>query len=266
MRSSPVRDTRAAIDAGTDNFELGGIGLPPAQVLTQVPDDRLDDMVRRILTAMFSVGLFDHPNTGDPAAIVSTPEHRDLAVEIAQAGAVLAEERRRRAAARLPRCAPSRSSGTTRAPARRRSWAAPASVRGGPVVTPLTAITSRAGQDVTVTHADGTLGVVALSVVPADVLAPSSGTGPGAARHVLSTMDLSGSPVAAFVSPTIDATNALPPGRLFGAMERLHPPVIDGDYRFSLRYAGVVRLYVDGRLVARGDSHGLDFLLRARRR
>src|SRR4029079_16338049 len=70
-----VRDTRAAIDAGTDNFQLGGTGQPAAQVLPQVSDDRIDDMVRRILTAMFSVGLFDHPTTGTPDAIVSTPEH-----------------------------------------------------------------------------------------------------------------------------------------------------------------------------------------------
>ena len=32
----------------------------------QVPQARLDDMVRRILTSMFRVGLFDHP-TPDPA-------------------------------------------------------------------------------------------------------------------------------------------------------------------------------------------------------
>src|SRR5262245_6306467 len=40
-----VRDTRAAIDAGTDNFQLGGACAAPQQVLAQVPDDRLDDMV-----------------------------------------------------------------------------------------------------------------------------------------------------------------------------------------------------------------------------
>jgi beta-glucosidase len=255
-----VRNTRAAIDAGTDNFQLGGTGAPPAQVLPQVPDDRLDDMVRRILTAMYGVGLLDHPNTGDPTAVVSTPEHRDLAVEIAQAGAVLLKN----SGSPLPLGPEVRSIaviGYDAGPGTQTTVGGSASVRGGPVVTPLTAITSRAGQGVTVTHADGTLGVVALNVVPADVLSPSSGTGPGLLGTYYPTMDLSGSPVAAFVSPTVDATNALPPGAFSARWSGSILPSIDGDYRFSLRYAGVVRLYVDGRLVARGDSHGLDFLL-----
>jgi beta-glucosidase len=38
-------------------------------------------------------------------------------------------------------------------------------------------------------------------------------------------------------------------------------PAAGGDYRFSLHYAGVVRLYVDGRLIASGDSEGLDGLI-----
>src|SRR5678815_6065673 len=123
-------------------------------------------------------GLFDHPNTGDPAAIVSTPEHRDLAVEIAQAGAVLLKN----SGSPLPLGPEVRSIaviGYDAGPGTQTTVGGSASVQGGPVVTPLTAITSRAGQGVTVTHTDGTLGVVALSVVPADVLAPSSGTGPG---------------------------------------------------------------------------------------
>ena len=52
-----VRNTLAAIDAGATTSSWTGSGVPPAQVLTQVPDERLDDMVRRILTALFSVGF-----------------------------------------------------------------------------------------------------------------------------------------------------------------------------------------------------------------
>jgi beta-glucosidase len=255
-----VRDTRAAIDAGTDNFQLGGTGLPPAQVLPQVPGDRLDDMVRRILTAMFSVGLFDHPNTGDRAAIVSTPEHRDLATRIAQAGAVLLKNDRDA----LPLGPEVRSIaviGYDAGPGTQTTVGGSASVQGGPVVTPLTAITSRAGQGVTVTHADGTLGVVALPVVPADRLAPSSGTGPGLLGTYYATMDLGGSPVAAFVSPTIDAINALPTGAFSARWTGSVISSVDGDYRFSVHHAGVVRLYVEGRLVASGDNTGLDVLL-----
>jgi hypothetical protein len=136
-----------------------------------------------------------------------------------------------------------------------------ASVQGGPIVTPLTAITSRAGAGATVTHADGTLGVVPLTVVPANLLEPSSGTGPGLLGTYYGPMDLSGSPVAAFVSPTIDSNSVLPTGAYSARWTGSFIPPVSGDYRFSLRHAGVVRLYVDGRLVASGDSEGLDFLL-----
>ena len=257
---SAVRDTRAAIDAGTDNFQLGGTGVPAARVIPQIPDDRLDDMVRRILTAMYGVGLFDHPSTGTPTAVVSTPEHRDLAVQIAQAGAVLLKND----GGALPLGPEVRSIaviGYDAGPGTQTIVGGSASVRGGPVVTPLTAITSRAGQGVTVTHADGTLGVVPLSAVPADVLAPSSGTGPGLLGTYYASMDLSGSPIAAFVSPTLDAVNALAKGAFSARWTGSIVPPLDGDYRFSVRYSGVVRLFIDGRLVARGDSEGLDGIL-----
>jgi beta-glucosidase len=255
-----VRDTRAAIDAGTDNFQLGGAGLSPAQVLAQVPDARLDDMVRRILTAMFAVGLFDHPNDGDPGANVSTPDHRTLATDVAAAGTVLLENH----ASALPLGADVRSIavvGYDAGAGTQTTEGGSAAVVGGPVVTPLGAITARAGQGVTVTYAAGTLGVVPLTVVPADVLAPSSGPGPGLLGTYYATMDLSGAPVAESVSATLDAANVLPPGSYSARWTGTLTPQATGTHRFSLRHAGVVRLYVDGRLIASGDSEGLDFLI-----
>ncbi len=264
-----VRDTRAAIDAGTDNFQLGVASLAPEQVLGQVSDDRLDDMVRRILTAMFTVGLFDHPSMGAPGAVVSTPDHQALATEIAEAGAVLLYNRRRNVASdvagvdALP-IGPDVHSiaviGYDAGPGTQIMEGGSAAVVGGRVVTPLTAITARAGQGVTVTHADGTLGDVPLTVVPADVLTPSSGPGNGLFGTYYATMDLSGAPVDAFVSPTIDASNVLVPGTFSARWTGTLMPSTSGLYRFSLRFAGVVRLYVDGRLVASGNSSGLDAL------
>jgi beta-glucosidase len=255
-----VRDTRAAIDAGTDNFQLGGAGQSPTQVLAQVPDERLDDMVRRILTAMFSVGLFDHPSTGDPGAVVSTAEHQALATDLAEAGAVLLKND----AGALPIGADVRSIaviGYDAGPGTQTSEGGSAAVVGGPVVTPLSAITARAGQVVTVTQADGTLGVVPLPIVPADVLTPSSGSGNGLLATYYATMDWTGSPVDTAVTPTIDANNVLVPGRFSARWTGMLTPSTTGRYRFSLRYAGVVRLFVDGTLVASGDSEGLDALI-----
>jgi beta-glucosidase len=255
-----VRDTRAAIDAGTDNFQLGGAGAPPAQVLAQVPDERLDDMVRRILTALFGVGLFDHPNSGDRGSVVSTPDHQALATEIAEAGTVLLKND----AAALPLGADVRSIaviGYDAGPGTQTAEGGSAAVVGGPIVTPLTAITTRAGQGATVTHAAGTLGVVPLTVVPGDVLTPSSGPGNGLLGTYYASMDLSGSPVDELVSSTIDATNVLAPGSYSARWTGTLTPSTSGTHRFSFRYAGDVRLYVDGRLVASGDSEGLDFLI-----
>jgi beta-glucosidase len=256
-----VRDTRAAIDAGTDNFQLGGVGLPAQQVIPQVSDERLDDMVRRILTAMFRVGLFDHPNTGDHTAIVTTPEHVALATGIAQAGTVLLKNQ----GGALPLGPEVRSIavvGYDAGPGTQTMIGGSASVIGAPVVTPLTAITARAGQGVTVIHADGTLGVVPLTVVPVDVLTPAPpATGTGFARTYYPTMDLTGTPTGAFVGGNVDSINVLPPGSYSARWRGILTPATTGVHRFSVRYAGVVRLFVDGEIVATGDSAGLDWLI-----
>ena len=255
-----VRDTRAAIDAGTDNFQLGVVGLPPQQVLAQVPDERLDDMVRRILTAMFSVGLFDHPNTGAPGAVVTGPAHRALAAEIAAAGTVLLQNE----AGALPIGADVRSIaviGYDAGSGTQITEGGSAAVVGGPVVTPLTAIAARADAGVTVTHADGTLGVVPLPAVPADVLTPSSGSGPGLFGTYYASMDLSGSPVGAFVSATIDSDSVLVSGSYSARWTGTLTPRTTGLHRFALTHAGVARLSIDGQLVASGDSEGLDSII-----
>jgi beta-glucosidase len=253
-----VRDTRAAIDAGVDNFQLSVIGAPPAQVIPQIPDARLDDMVRRILTAMFSVGLFDHPSDGDPTAVVSTPKHLELSTEIAQAGTVLLKND----GGALPLGADVRSIaviGYDAGAGTQTQVGGSASVQGGPVVTPLTAITSRAGGNVSVTHVDGTLGVVPLTVVPSHVLGASGSTG-GLDGAAFATMDWSGSPIGGFVAQPTDF-NALPPGAFSVRWTGWITPPTTGDYRLSLRHAGIVRLFIQGALVATGDSEGLDYLI-----
>src|SRR5207253_627628 len=55
----------------------------------------------------------------------------------------------------------------------------PAVLPGGPVVTPLDGIRTRAPKGTDVSYAPGTLGVVPLPIVPASVLTPSSGSGQG---------------------------------------------------------------------------------------
>src|SRR3954471_11247931 len=68
-----------------------GSRLKAAVLNGSVPQATLDTMVTRILTAMFRIGLFDHP-TPPPAgvknAVVSTPAHLALSTKIATDGTV----------------------------------------------------------------------------------------------------------------------------------------------------------------------------------
>jgi beta-glucosidase len=183
-----VRNTRAAIDAGTDNFQLGGVGGNPVAALADTPIERLDDMVRRILTAMASAGLLNRPARGDPGAVVSTQEHLALATDIAARGSVLLKN----AGGILPLGAGVGSIavvGYDAGPNTQMTLGGSATVMGGPVVTPLAGITERAGAGVAVTYSPGTLGVVPLPTVPAGVLTPSAGTGPGLFCTQYETMD-----------------------------------------------------------------------------
>src|SRR5262249_59616885 len=67
-----VRDALAAANAGTDNFQLGAlIGIPPAQAAAEVSPERLDDMVRRILAALATVGVLVGPV--GPGTTTNTP-------------------------------------------------------------------------------------------------------------------------------------------------------------------------------------------------
>ena len=249
-----VRDTLAAINAGTDNFQLGVIGRPPVEVLHQIAEERLDDMVRRILTAMLRVGLLHPPRRGGG---VGTPEHRALAAEIAAEGSVLLKNDG--PVLPLGRDVTSIAViGYDAGPGTQTTEGGSAAVVGGPVVTPLGAIAARAGPGVRVTHAPGTLGVVPLPTVPADVLTPSSGSGPGLLGTYYASMDLSGSPLGVSASPTLDSDTALVAGAHSARWTGTITPPTTGTHRFSLAHAGVARLFIDGRLVASGDNEGLD--------
>lgn len=51
----------------------------------------IDDSVRRILTSMFEIGMFDKEGGGNPNAVVTSPEHNSLSREIAATATVLAK-------------------------------------------------------------------------------------------------------------------------------------------------------------------------------
>ena len=69
--------------------EYFGDALKKAVADGKVPAAVLDEKVKRILTMMFRVGLFDRVATGSPDAVVTSPEHQRLARAIVEQGAVL---------------------------------------------------------------------------------------------------------------------------------------------------------------------------------
>ena len=253
-----VRDPVAAANAGTDQFALGTTGMPsPDKALRQISTARLDDMVRRILTAMVSVGLFEYPNSGAADAVVSTPEHIALATDIGIQGSVLLKNDGHV----LPLAADVGSIavvGYDAGEGTQHMEGGSAAVLGGTVVTPLAAITARAGQGVAVNYAPGTLGVVPLQILPADVLTPSSGTGPGLFGTYYAGADLSGPVSRTAVVRTLDGSSVLGSTARSARWTGTLTPPVSGTYRFSLQHSGIARLFINGTLVASGDTEGLD--------
>jgi beta-glucosidase len=258
-----VRDQLAAELAGVDNFQLAGSESVLAAGLAdgQLPAARLDQMAERVLTAMFAVGLFEHPPNLHPRASVSTGAHLRLATRIAEQATVLLRNRD----GVLPLSAQVGSIaviGHDAGPGTQIEEGGSPAVNHGPVITPLQGIRSHAGRRVRVTYAPGTDGVVPLPVVPAAVLRPSSGSGEGLSASYYTATDLSGAPALTRVDQRIDFASVgaplqpIPgtPGARSARWTGTLIPPSNGLYRFSLTIAGAAQLYINGRELVHGDS------------
>lgn len=211
----------------------------------------LDTMITHILTAMFRIGLFDHP-APDPAAVrdavVSTPQHLALSTKIAEDGTVLLKNARSVLPLRAGRL---RSIAVIGDAADQH----PVTAAGGsayvlpskPVVSPLAGITARAGSHVTVSHAQGTLGVAALPAVSASAF-PG-----GVTATYYASADLSGTPLATETVSNLDVTGKPSAVGSHDVWSVRYTGTINapaaGTYRFSLSAGGYVRVYIDGKLV-----------------
>jgi beta-glucosidase len=280
-----THSTAAAAAAGLDvempggrspiGEEYFGESLKRAVEEGQVPAAVLDGMVRRVLVAMARVGLLDAAPPGGRDAVVTTPEHQQLARDLAAAGTVLL----RNEASVLPL-----TTGRIRTVAvigdaahehPRLTGGGSAEVHPSRVVTPLAGIEARAGADVTVTYARGTLGTGRLPELDASAVAPTSGEGSGFTAAYYAAPDFGGDPVATRVERALGGeprppgpmgppppVDGLPRGWSARWAGTLAPPA-SGTYRFSLAGAGAARLVVDGREVAVLDAmfpsiaHGL---------
>lgn len=86
---STVQSANNGLDMQMPDDTYFGTALAQAIKNGEVPQSRLDDMVVRILTPMYAVGIFDRPQNGNINANASTLAHAQLTRRIAEEGTVL---------------------------------------------------------------------------------------------------------------------------------------------------------------------------------
>ena len=260
-----VRDPLAATLAGVDLPAVFGEDGRTADMFTsgQVSPERLNDIVRRIMFALFDSGAFDNP-VGPGSGDASTADHRQVATRVAEAGTVLLKNR----GGVLPLSSRVRSIvmiGPTGNDAMFVSGGS-ASVPLAPrqAITPLAGITARVPSGVRITAVQGSAGdMPAETIVPAAVLRPSSGNGSGLLGTYWSNGDFSGTPSLIRVDPTVDLSTAPDrtgpfwSARWTGTLT----PTESGLYRFSLLESGISKLMINGHTFGPGYREATQFVL-----
>ncbi|TCO52348.1 glycoside hydrolase family 3 C-terminal domain-containing protein [Actinocrispum wychmicini] len=153
-----THSTAASANAGMDQEMPGGDffgnALATAVQNGQVSSATLNTMVGRILTEMFTFGLFDNAPHGSPSATVTSAAHVATARAIAEEGTVLLRNNNV-----LPwNTSGTRSIaviGTDASTAPQTAGGGSAAVQSSGTVTPLQGITNRAGAGVSVQYAPG---------------------------------------------------------------------------------------------------------------
>jgi beta-glucosidase len=263
-----VRDAVAAQNAGVDLSALPGAPntLAAADFTSgRIPSARLDDAVRRILFAMFDTGVFDNPLPATPSTEVSTPQHQQVATQVAEAGTVLLKNDHN--ALPLSRDVDSIALiGPTGDDAVFVSGgSAGVPLAAGQAITPAQGIIARATQaGISVSAVQGSAGDLASpTLVPSSVLTPSSGTGQGLLGQYWNNTDSSGAPAVTEVDPTVDLTS--PPSgigpdwsaRWTGTLK----PTESGLYRFTLSEAGVATLKIAGQTFGPAYREATQFIV-----
>jgi beta-glucosidase len=194
-----THSTVASANSGLD-MEMPGAGYYSADALNsaiasgQVPASALSEMVGRILTEMFSFGLFDRTQTGSTGANVATAAHAATGQQVAEEGTVLLKN----SGAQLPLSTSAQKTvaviGSDASTGVESAGGGSAGVTGGSV-SPLQGITSRAGSGVNVQYSEGNPASDTLPNVPASALTPASGGGTGLTAQFYNNTSLSGTPV-----------------------------------------------------------------------
>jgi beta-glucosidase len=263
-----VRNAVAAENAGVDLAVLPGApnALTAADFTSgAISSARLDDAVHRILFAMFDSGAFDNPLPAPPATEVSTPQHQQVATQVAEAGTVLLKN----SGDALPLSHHVHSIaliGPTGDDAMFvTGGSAGVPLAPGQAITPAQGITARASQaGVNVTTVQGSAGDVASpTLVPSSVLTPSSGSGQGLLGEYWDNFDSSGAPAVTQVDPTVDVSS--PPSGIGASWSArwtgMLTPTESGLFRFTLAEAGVATLKIAGQTFGPAYREATQFIV-----
>lgn len=259
---STVDSAYGGLDMEMPDGRYFGSGLASALALNQVPQSRLDDMIRRILTPMFQVGLFDRSPVGSPDANVQSEEHKRIARDASAQGTILLKNQ----GDILPIDPSTVRSLAVIGPA---ADSSPIIVGGGSgmvippyTVSPLQGIQARANKDVSIRYAYGNTGIG--SPIPTEHLRTPTGE-MGLQGEYYRNTSLSGEASLRRVDRNIDFQFfGGPPAAGLGAKDwsvrwrgTLTPPT-SGTYTLHLTSDDGSRLYVNGNLVVDNwGDHGL---------
>jgi beta-glucosidase len=266
-----VRDPVAAAIAGVDLPALPTNGVTSSGLTAadftpdQISAARLDDMDRRILFAIFDSGLYDNPLPATPSTEVSTPQHQQVATDVAEAGTVLLKNDRHvlPLSGRDRKIALIGPTGDDAVFVTGGSAGVP--LASGQAITPAQGITARASQaGVSVTTSQGSAGDAASpTLVPSSVLAPSSGTGAGLLGSYWNNYGESGAPAVTEVDPTVDLTS--PPAGIGATWSARWTgtltPTETGLYRFTISEAGLATLKIAGQTFGPAYREATQFIV-----
>jgi beta-glucosidase len=223
-----------------------------------VPEARIDDIILRRLTPGFRIGTFDNPATAlrdEP----STPEARELAAEIVQAGAVLLKNEG---------VLPLDSNVTAIALIGTQAGEAPIVVeQGSPYVEPRHLVTAheglrnRAPGGVAVVHEPGGAGFKTLPPPPRGLFKTPDGRDGLLAEYFPSPdIALVGEPFASRVEPGVSLSGLpdvddLPAAKTWTVRwTGVFTAAESGVHRFTVEGSGTAQLWIDGALQDRFDN------------
>ncbi|HUI30466.1 MAG TPA: glycoside hydrolase family 3 C-terminal domain-containing protein [Candidatus Acidoferrales bacterium] len=227
-----------------------------------VKEETINDKVRRILTVMFNLGLFEKNEVPD-TALVNTPPHRQIAYQAALEGIVLLKNETSILPLNLDKIKSIAVIGPNAAVARTTGGG---SAMVSPVysVSPLEALQNKLGARVKINYAEGATLSGDISAIDSRYFYLPDRPEHGIAAEYFDNQDLSGQPKVAETDDQINfnwhGQPPLPgiPGQHFSARWTMRILADEtGDYSLDVVSDDGARLYVDGKIVINDwSSHG----------